>query len=63
MITLQDAQKRLLTVRNWKKIALDTGVKYFVIRRIAHGQHESIKAHDLQLLSDYLTGAAHETTN
>lgn len=63
MITLEDAQKKLLTLRNWRKISHDTGLKYFVIRRIAHGQHESIKAKDLQALSDYLIGGKNEAGN
>lgn len=54
MITLDEAKKKLLASRNWRSISSKTGVKYFVIRRIAHGQHDAIKAVDLHALSMYL---------
>ena len=61
MITLLQAQE-MLKDRSLSKVSKATGLKYFVVRRIAIGQHESIKATDLQILSKYLTGATNEAT-
>ncbi len=53
MLTLKQAQE-ILKDRNLKAIEKSTGLKYFVLRRIRIGEHDGIKASDLQVLSDYL---------
>jgi hypothetical protein len=56
MLTLKQAQEKLKD-RNLKSIQETTGLKYFVLRRIRLGEHDGIKAEDLQVLSDYLERA------